>query len=629
MMKTETNKSTKCDKEKPICGTCIRANHTRCEYTDANRLPPTPDEHPPSPNEVIDIHRGSKLISKEGPLSFISIINMDPFIRNILYSVKNIRKHQLKIQEEVNNPRPDNLSPTPSSELFNVIKPYIIDTKLVWFLVNHFFDSEVYPSCSFISKESFKSCLINYIGPESFPAVRYKVDTPFDHIFLGTLLVIMRISSASFYNCGYSTDFEHNTIGPEVVALARRCYDITKSQYLSCRLEMLQLLLIINYYDNNAPEEVTSLESHETEGVAIVAYRIAMGLGLNLECETEHLKRLWYHIVQLDTEQFVRNGASDFFIRDESYTTTFPKIKDISTDVTVERFKVRTLLKSIALRITNVRETLSISILESLIRPLEVYLEDVSLDSIFKTPNKALKAAQFLNFMEISSVIYMVTYHICIHLTGIDSERAINKMFQLLSISNKIIPVTHFLNSSKEHQFNLQQQFGYSFNIIPKILQTLHKFSQLQISLTGRANFFLIMNNDVDTLNFKEMKRIAYQNSKMIIRNFSRIDTEYFFSKRIYKIQTLIFFNCFGTTYDSSVSQTYLDLLRNEPQIVDSKVFGELVELNKSDINNDQSSKENEVSDILNLQIDQQIIEELGNILETDSFLTNSDSLIL
>lgn len=95
----------------------------------------------------------------------------------------------------------------PSNELFESIKPLISNTFVVWSLVDHFFESELFNTCSFFQRDDFNKNLINFIGPKSYPAVRSRIDGPYDFIFIGTLLVILRISSWSFYNAGYETEF--------------------------------------------------------------------------------------------------------------------------------------------------------------------------------------------------------------------------------------------------------------------------------------------------------------------------------------------------------------------------------------------------------------------------------------
>lgn len=606
----------KCDKIKPTCGTCTKAN-IKCEYTGLDLVESTLQQQ--ISEDQIDFHRYGKILLKDGPLSFFTIVSLDPFVKCVLHVVKDNKRLPMKIRDELDRGKRKK-SLIPSNELFESIKPLISNTFVVWSLVDHFFESELFNTCSFFQRDDFNKNLINFIGPKSYPAVRSRIDGPYDFIFIGTLLVILRISSWSFYNAGYETEFMPFTV--ESIDLAKQCYEEVRYSYHHYRTQLLQFILILDFYRTNCAEDLDYVEGFENSANYILAQRLAINLGLNFETNDEHLKRLWYHLVELDTNQFLKDGNCSFLIDDKSYSTPFPQEPNDATIYIRERFKVRELIKPLAMMITDVGLKPSIKELNLGLEKLEQYLIDLDLNFILTLPNKVEKCAKFLNFLDISSLVYMVLYHIFLHYTGIDTQKAFETLARLLSISNPVLHVTHFLDSTKDHFYNLQQQFGPSFLIIPKILITLHKFLQLQISLIGRTNYIL-PKAKID-VSFEEIKRISFQNSRVIIANFGRISDKYFYAKRMNMIQTVLFVNTFGTTSESPVAPNYIKLLDNEPRVVSSKVLTELVELNlqaQASASADQGLVDFPENDLLDVMLDQESIEQLEQMLNAQSFL--------
>lgn len=574
---------------------------------------------------TIDFHRvDSNAISREGPLSFFTIINLDPFVKSVLNAMKDNKKLPTKIRDEMNKEK-RNVTSIPSSitskhQLYDTIKPFISDTDLVWSLVDNFFESEVFNSCSFIDKEKFIHNLRDYIGPaRGYPAVSNVLNSPFDLIFIGTLLVILRISSFSVYNCGYETNF--TPLPVDVIDLAKLCYKEVKDAYQFHKISLLEFILILDFYRLNSPEEIDYLESHEAMSTYILAYKIAIGLGLHLESASDHFKKLWFHIVELDTDQFLRDGSCSFFIDESRYSTKLPQFPNDSSFYIRERYRVRELIKPLCSAITNVHIKPSISELENMIKKLEIFLNTENMESIFMLKDKSQRAVKFLNFLDISCLVYMVLYHIFLHYTSIDAGLTIETMKRLLNISNPVLQTTHFFDSTKEHFYNLQEQFGTNYTIIPKLLNSLHKFLQLQISLIGRTNYIIpgqaTSSMDSTLKEILEIKRIAYQNSKTIIANFGRISNNYFYAKRMNKIQTILFVNVFGTSYDSPVSSTYLKALEQDYKVVDSKIINVIVELNRTA----HEQRNIDDNDLLDIVLDQESIEQLEQMLSNQSFL--------
>lgn len=576
----------------------------------------------PEYSGVINFHKvDPNSFSKDGPLSFFTIINLDPFVKSVLNAMKDNKKLPTKIRDEIIKEKRtviDIPSYTSKDQLYESIKPFISDTNLVWSLVDNFFDSEVFNTCSFIDKEKFIHNLRDYIGPaRGYPAVSSVLNAPFDLIFIGTLLVILRISSCSVYNCGYENNFSPFPV--EVIDLAKQCYKEMKDVYQFHKIALLEFILILDYYRLNSPEEIDYLESHEATGAYILAYKIAIGLGLHLESDSDHFKRLWFHIVELDTDQFLRDGCCTFLIDESGYSTKLPQASNDATVYIRERYRVRELIKPLCSVITNVHIKPSISDLELMVGTLEAHLKKESIEWIFTLTSKSHRVAKFLNFLDISSLVYMVLYHLFLHYTSVDADLTIETMKRLLNISNPVLQTTHFFDSTKEHFYNLQELFGTNYTVIPKILSALHKFLQLQISVIGRTSYIIPKASttiDSSIMDILEIKRIAYQNSKTIITNFGRISNVYFYAKRMNKIQTILFVNAFGTSHDASVSSTYLKVLDQEYKVVDSKVINDIVELNKT-----QEQRNIDENELLDIVLDQESIEQLEQMLSNQSFL--------
>lgn len=594
-----------------------------CEYSGLNLVesnPSTPKaESPKDGIGLLDFHRYGELTSKDGPLSFFAIVNLDPFVKNVLHVMRDNKKLPLKIQNELTRSKRKTVVFLSRPDLFEAIKPYITNTAVVWSLIDHFFESEVFNSCSFFQRDEFTKELINYIGPKSYPAVRNRIDSTFDFIFIGTLLVILRMSSWSYYNAGYETEFY--PIGVEAIDLAKQCYEEVRDTYHYHKTHLLQFILILDFYRSNCPEEIDYVEGCENAATCMLAFKHALGLGLNLEGTEEHLKRLWYHIVELDTNIFLKDGNASCLVNEKMYVTALPQEPNDSTIFIRERFRVREKIKPLIPIITDVRLKPSIEDLEYHVKNLEQYLVELNFDSLLTIPNKTEKAAKFLNFLDISSFVYMILYHIFVHYTSVNTQKAFETMARLLNISNPVLQSTHFLDSSKEHAFNLQEQFGSTFNMVPKILMTLHKFLQLQISLIGRTNFIL-PKTKLD-FSFEEIRRISFQNARILIANFGKVSNRYFYAKRMNMIQTVLFVNTFGTNYDSPISPAYLKLLDQDNKIIDSKVLTELVELNqaKNITKEQQKLPAANFDDMMDIVLDEETIEQLEQMLNDQSFL--------
>lgn len=568
----------------------------------------------------IDFHKaGYPGIGKPGPLSFFALVNMDPFIRNLLNAIKESSKLPMKVHAELIKEKRQRLTKIPRSDLFQAIKPLISNTELTWSLVDRFFESELFNSCSIFQREDFTKVLINYIGPKGFPAIRSTADEPFDLIFLGTLLVILRISSWSLYNCGYENTEYFYPFGTESIDLARQCYDEVKEIFHFHKIPLLQFILILDFYRSNCPEDTDYVDGIESSTTYITAYKLAISAGLHVYCPMDYMKRIWYHILDLDTNQFLKDGACAYMIRDTSFTIELSQDSSDAIAYIRTRHYARELAKPLMLAISDVCSKQTVDQLDPHIRKLEEYLADLSLTSIFEIPNKSVKTAKFLNFLDISSLSYMVLYHIFINYTGVNSSLAFETIGRLLTISAQVLQITHFFDSSRQHDFNLHKQFGSSFTLIPKILQTLHKFVQLQVSLVGRSRYLIPLKTGGNVNEtFHEIRRISYQNSRLIISNFGKISNHYFYAKRMNRIQTILIINVFGTSYDSPISQEYLKLLDQEHQVVDSKVLKDLLtELNPTT----KEFVESPSDDILDMILDPESLEELDKLLNTQSFL--------
>jgi hypothetical protein len=586
-------------------------------------------------------------------LTFSSLITANKYLSNvIIYSDKSKNTDEIPviIEEQFEKEKrkisdielmKHDLKVT-NTTITDLIKTILIDKTEVWNFVNHFFESELYLGCSFIDKNAF------YLRAHAFLS-KIKTEEKInkhEYGLAGIILMILRISSVSFYNCGYNSTQSSKLFGPDVSTLAILCLDETTLSMNQTSDDISSLMLLIYFYQGFSPESLGPVPFKDRVNVYELYQRFVES---RLNCEPEpkdpealYRKRMWYQLLEVEKMEFIYS-AYPMQIDSEKYTTELPKVhhtgldEDVINEVNRERYGIQSLLFKFSKMLNNVRTP---STLDSYENILELFRQhNMKLDAILKMDSSTKqsrwkKTAKFLNFLDLGSLEYMLSIHIFLHYDNASApEDVFNRLLvSLTRIVDQFTTLCYFLDSKQEHYYNLHDHFGYNIQLIPSIIQSLHKAFQFQTTILAKLCF---QEGSLTTPTAERLKEVMYQNSKIIISSWGRISDRYLYAKRIYMVLSFIVTKIFQA--DLTLMPEYTKRLSSLDDIRPlSQVSCEIILKNLARLNGDKDISQDAYKEPLTdyfeevinnypadfLRIDTSTIENLEKFLNSDSFLS-------
>jgi glycosyltransferase involved in cell wall biosynthesis len=478
----------------------------------------------------------------QGPLSWVSVLSKDIYLNAIVVSSRKkvvldqahhqpnkteVEKEFLKRWQIEDVDTCDVygdsvlLAKKKDKDVLTLIKAYLKDVKLVWLLVDKFFNSEFYGVMPIVDKGDFVRSLSEIIGPRTETSIKIKLTKKNQLCTLGILLLIMRMGSLTMYNFGkkpycrgdkMSEDDQYiidHPISNDIMHLISKCHYELKT-FREPRLEIFQFLSLRVYFRSLSPEDCDCVVFADSGSVGnLLHYAVKCGLNIdptssaispvtNSNKNKNLLRRLWYRMVYLDSHQLMLVGSPPI-IDSKFYDTHFPYL-DESTDefdhgINVwfyERAKLYEVCYPLLMLILNLREKPKISQIKKLCLPVVSFMKTLdSIEEIMQRPSDTLiqrsKKFQDITFLiDCYSLLFMVYYHLFIFFNERrDKEQSLHYLLEALKISTSLYPLSLFLEP-QDSQFDLQKHFGCGVLLFPRIELVLHRVSQILFAIIAR-----------------------------------------------------------------------------------------------------------------------------------------------
>lgn len=240
--------------------------------------------------------------------------------------------------------------------LIDKIELVLPKKKVLWKLITRFF-SNLYPLLPFLDEDDFRDTIAKYIGRESYDeeTVLVKIVRKMDFAYLGTLLVVLRLSYLSLFTNSYDVNQNNfasqdtsqsaqeiryllsNPVSIDAIDIADLCleqFDIMKT----LKLPLLQFALFLRIYRVYSPEDGEGSDDTSSSAFTNNIIEMSYVMGLNREVETipekelddektnNLCRKIWYYLIILDFNNSLSNGVP-LSIATNSYDTKLPYYK--------------------------------------------------------------------------------------------------------------------------------------------------------------------------------------------------------------------------------------------------------------------------------------------------------------
>ncbi len=546
---------------------------------------------------VIDFYKhnyGSPKMFTQGVLSWVTLLKKDVYLRSVVESsrrkkiivTKSGRKEDTKETEfikkfkveqdfdaEISDTTSGQICKYKNKDILMMIKSTLVDSKLIWLLVEKFFDSELYLVLPLFDKAEFTSQLYDILGSKSSQRVLLNIRKKLQLNTIGILLIIMRLTSLSTYNALRSNTENlsendlyilNNPVTKEYMTAAHRCYDEI-SQFREAHLEIFQFQLLSRYYDQLAPEDsdCNSMKTYENMGPLVHS---AVSSGLNRDPSVADpgnenpnlLRRLWFKVVNLDYNQLMHIGCPPM-INVRFYDTLYPSLNpyDSPTEYAInqaihKRKDIYEMCHPLLMLLLNVRDPPRLSTVKQHLRPLENLVQaHPKVSDIMNMPSDTVlqrfeKLTSVAGLVDTTSLLYMIYYHIYLHYNerGI-KDKSLYYLLEIIKIMAGAFPLINFLLEETEYNsdYNLKNHFGIPILVIPEIELLSHRSIQVMFSLLARIKAMKVFTIDLDPAKLELVDNIAdslLRSASYILKGFLNIADTYYHSWAMSRIHSFI-----------------------------------------------------------------------------------------
>jgi len=558
-------------------------------------------------------HGNPRMIS-QGVLSWVTLLKKDVYLRSIVDSsrrktvitnaskaqvsqVSQVRENEFvkkfKVESDLDaDIRGDYSTLSTCSKFRNKDVLYMIentlkDAKLIWLLVDKFFESELYCAMPLLDKSDFTSQLFDIIGPKSSQKITLCIKKKLQLTTIGILLLMMRLSSLSNYNAlkGNVNEMSdndkyiyNNQIGKDIMIVAESCYDEI-SKFRESHLEIFQFQLFLRYYEFFAPEDSDCISMSSNANMGPLMYS-AVSAGLNRDpsvSETPYknpnlLRRLWFKVVNLDYNQLMLIGCPPM-IDVRFYDTNYPHLDPTDSALEYginkgisERKDIYEMCHPLLMLILNVRDPPLISVVKQYLAPLERYVKNHrKVDDIMKMPSEGVlqrweKSRLLVSLVDSSLLIYMIYYHFFLYFNekGM-KDKSVYYLAEMLKLVSTLLPLIKFLlkDTKSSEYFNLKNHFGTPLIVISKISMSAHRCIQLMFTILARIKGLKVFTIDMDEQKLNILDSIAdlsLRTCSYILKGFLNIADTYYHAWAMNKMHTFIVKDILGNRkgpYDS------------------------------------------------------------------------------
>lgn len=223
-------------------------------------------------------------------------------------------------------------SPAIDTDLLFRIKAVLPTRKLIWLLIDRFY-SHLYPFMPYLDESLFRADVARMLGKpdDPLPVVAHiHVDRRLDFALLGTLLLLLRVASLSYFSNSKHTNAARAKRDPtmallqaqpvliNVGAVAQDCLN-SFNLMKNVSLTVMQLALFTRVYRIHAPEEGDGVDSSENIVFNAMLVQMAYQLGLNRDPDkfpdvlpepkvNNVARKIWYFLLTLDINNCLSCG---------------------------------------------------------------------------------------------------------------------------------------------------------------------------------------------------------------------------------------------------------------------------------------------------------------------------------
>lgn len=547
-------------------------------------------------DERIDFYRDNyeePSVFGEGTLTWVTMLKKDIYSRALILCfnkekviftrIKSSQKEGDKFanrfmdEEDLHGELPEFNSSASKKQksTLHLLKEALQDRHLIWLLVDKFFDSELYCILPILEKDDFILQISTIIGQRnSKTKQKLKIGGKVQLAILGTLVIVMRLASLSFFNAGkpiskpltesdqYIID---HPVKKEVLTITKRCLEEV-SVFKESHLAIFQLNLMTQHYKFFAPEDCDCITASTITNIGPLLHA-AISSGLNRDPKLSRpkynkpnlLRRLWHLVAYLDYYQLMLVGYAPI-INHEFHDTELPSLdhNDPALQYSIneafyDRKKLNDICNPLLMSILSVKRAPKIRDVLLQMKKLEEYVDNIpKVDELLRMPSDTvLQRYQKLKLhngaSDSTALLFMIYFNFFLHYNmKKDSEKSLYYLLQLLRLSKSVFPYVHFFKSydKSNENHNLHHEFGVGILALPKIELCLHKVSEFMLALLGRIKVYktiLGRNIPEDRLALvDQIAKLVFKITFFLIDGFANISDTYYHAWSTTKIQSFI-----------------------------------------------------------------------------------------
>ncbi|KAH3682706.1 hypothetical protein WICPIJ_006326 [Wickerhamomyces pijperi] len=478
-----------------------------------------------------------------------------------------------------------------SMPLYYLIKPHLQDFSKVQRLVNLFFESELCLIYSFINRIDF--LMEFYQLYDSSLSIKKDVSHQSEYIFLGKLLLVLRVTALS----RYCTAIEPSNIDPSVVPLARLCLiEIDRSTTGKNTLTYIQLLMILNYFQLHSPEfGGRSVDYLQFDISKLI--KVCLGARYNIDPGEDHpqchmIRKIWFHVLELSYIQFLKDGNPIIINSKSTYTTKLPTLamaEDESDTAVITNMITRRSLHEIFQQVhdlsTDVVTPPPLSQIHDLFDRLLALKskigipESLNLLTICSRTEMLSRISQITNSLDVYGLLVTVGFPLFYNYrANKDFIHAREVLIKAVSCSMDMMPVTFFMDlMTRSEKYNITLQFGYSLHLMGSILESCAKMISILVTLLSRVCYYETFKFGTDAEEYQKLANRLFKNLKVLLFNMEKLGDRYLFAKEIHLLNIFKIIVNFGRSEKCSMTKSCLNLLQHSQLLNETTAFDEKV----------------------------------------------------
>lgn len=483
--------------------------------------------------------------------------------------------------------------------LYELIKPHLESFHDVSDLVILFFESELCHVYSFLNRSDFFLRFYRHYGSDL--VINTDLHTQADYIFLGQLLLVLRISFLSRYTASRQSNKDnHYVVSEEVVPLARLCLEeVDRSMLGKNTLAHIQLLMLLNYYQLHSPEygsnsaDYLQFDISRLVKICLRARYNVDPLSSNPHCHM--IRKIWFHVMELNYLKFIKDG--DPLIINAlgggiQFTTQLPSLSMAEDEIDkilianmISRTEVHELFQRAHDLVSDVVTPPSLKVLHQLFDDLLDFMTVIGLSKLLSSVVDKNLLSRLTRLLKMTTLLDLYTLFINLGIPLFYNYKS-NKNFhasqdiltKLATFTGKLLPLNYFMDKSSESlKFNINAQFGHSLHVMGLILESNNRIVGLLVTLLSRICYYGTFKFGKEAELYQKSTDVIFKNLKVLLFNIGSLSDMYLFAKEVHLLNVLKIIMNFGKDKRCHMTKGYLHLLQQNEMLKQSTKFDEEV----------------------------------------------------